>query len=117
LAESYERLAPGSWSAPFQAWGVENRETALRLVPSGADGGSAHLEIKVCDLAATPYLLLGAVQSVVLKGLEHPLPLPQPVRDDPAVLSPGEVPRLPRCLADAASRDVCKLQPAAAGHG
>jgi glutamine synthetase len=54
LAESYERLAPGSWSAPFQAWGVENRETALRLVPSGADGGSAHLEIKVCDLAANP---------------------------------------------------------------
>ena len=103
LAESYERLAPGSWSAPFQAWGVENRETALRLVPSGADGGSAHLEIKVCDLAANPYLLLGAVQSVVLEGLEHPLPLPQPVRGDPALLSPGEVPRLPRCLADAAA--------------
>jgi uncharacterized protein (TIGR00725 family) len=103
LAESYERLAPGSWSAPFQAWGVENRETALRLVPSGADGGSAHLEIKVCDLAANPYLLLGAVQSVVLEGLEHPLPLPQPVRGDPAVLPPGEVPRLPRCLADAAA--------------
>ena len=103
LAESYERLAPGSWSAPFQAWGVENRETALRLVPSGADGGSAHLEIKVCDLAANPYLLLGAVQAVVLEGVEHPRPLPQPVSGDPALLPPGEVSRLPSCLADAAA--------------
>lgn len=60
LTVSYRRLAPGYWSAPLQVWGVENREAALRLVPAAADGAPAHLELKVADLAANPYLLLGA---------------------------------------------------------
>ena len=33
---SYLRLVPSYWAAPFQVWGVENREAALRLiVPPG----------------------------------------------------------------------------------
>ncbi|MFM9046547.1 MAG: glutamine synthetase [Cyanobium sp.] len=103
LVVSYRRLAPGSWSAPFQVWGVENREAALRLIPSGADGADAHLELKVADLAANPYLLLGALQAVVLDGLERPRSLPQPVSGDPAHLPAGQAPRLPASLAEAAA--------------
>ncbi|MEA5413176.1 hypothetical protein VB737_15535 [Synechococcus sp. BA-120 BA3] len=62
-AVGQRRLAPGSWSAPFQVWGVENREAALRLVPSAADGAPAHLKLKVADLAANPYPLLAAKRS------------------------------------------------------
>ena len=105
LAVSYLRLAPGSWSAPFQVWGVENREAALRLIPAAADGAAAHLELKVCDLAANPYLLLGAVQAVLRDGLERqpPLPLPPPFSGDPAALPPGQASRLPARLAEAAA--------------
>ena len=103
LAISYRRLAPGSWSAPFQAWGIENRETALRLIPASAAGVAAHLELKVADLAANPYLLLAAVLALVQRGLDRAIPLPAPVRGDPALLPVGSVPRLPSDLAQAAA--------------
>ncbi|MEB3305821.1 MAG: glutamine synthetase [Cyanobacteriota bacterium] len=103
LVVSYRRLAPGSWSAPFQVWGVENREAALRLIPFAADGADAHLELKVADLSANPYLLLGAIQAVVLDGLEGPRPLPEPVSGDPAHLPSAQAPRLPSTLAEAAA--------------
>ncbi|MBM5822126.1 MAG: glutamine synthetase [Cyanobacteria bacterium K_Offshore_surface_m2_011] len=103
LAVSYRRLAPGSWSAPFQVWGVENREAALRLVPAAADGVPAHLELKVADLAANPYLLLGAVQAVVADGLARARPLPPPVVGDPAGRPAGTAERLPARLAEASA--------------
>lgn len=109
LAVSYLRLGPSAWSAPYQAWGLENREAALRLIPTGADGSPAHLELKVADLGANPYLLLGAVQAVLQAGLQRqgslagcPL-LPDPVCGDPAGLPAGAVPRLPACLAEAST--------------
>ncbi|MBW4529812.1 MAG: hypothetical protein KME02_03890 [Aphanothece saxicola GSE-SYN-MK-01-06B] len=103
LAVSYRRLGPSSWSAPFQVWGVENREAALRLIPAAADGVPAHLELKVADLAANPYLLLGAVQAVVADGLAQARPLPPPVVGDPAGLPAAAVPRLPASLAEASA--------------
>jgi glutamine synthetase len=103
LEISYRRLAPGSWSAPFQVWGIENREAALRLIPTAADGAAAHLELKVVDLAANPYLLLAAVQAVALAGLEQARPLPPPVSGDPAQLPAGAALRLPASLAEASA--------------
>jgi glutamine synthetase len=105
LEISYRRLAPGSWSAPFQVWGIENREAALRLIPNDADGAAAHLEIKVVDLAANPYLLLAAVQAVVLARLEEEKEraLPPPVTGDPALLQSPSGKRLPACLAEAST--------------
>ncbi|MEB3200585.1 MAG: glutamine synthetase [Synechococcaceae cyanobacterium] len=102
LALSYRRLQPGSWSAPFQSWGVENREAALRLVPSADDGADAHLELKVADPAANPYLLVGGVLALLPEALGHPRPLPAPVRGDPSRL-PSPPPRLPHSLPEAAA--------------
>jgi glutamine synthetase len=103
LEISYRRLGPGSWSAPFQVWGIENREAALRLIPTAADGAASHLELKVVDLAANPYLLLAAVQAVALAGLEQPRPLPPPVSGDPAHLPAGVAVRLPPSLRKASA--------------
>jgi glutamine synthetase len=98
---SFQRLAPGSWAAPFQAWGIENREAALRLVPAAGDGAPAHLELKVADLTANPYLLLGAVLATAAEGLATAYPLSEPVAGDPARLGSEAPPRLPGCLAEA----------------
>jgi len=109
LVVSYLRLSPSAWAAPFQVWGVENREAALRLIPTAADGSPAHLELKVADLGANPYLLLGAVLAVVLSGLQRPGSLagcpglPEPVSGDPARGPAGSMPRLPTSLAEASS--------------
>jgi glutamine synthetase len=90
---SYLRLVPKSWAAPFAAWGLENRETALRLV----SGSNANLEIKSYDLSANPYLVVAATLAA---GLAGGGPLPEPLDADPAGLS--DVPRLPSSLEEAA---------------
>ena len=105
LSSSYLRLAPSSWSAPYQIWGVENREAALRLVPWASDQQAAHLELKVADPAANPYLLLGALQAQIRDALGGDRPLPEPVQGDPSRLdgSTDAYTRLPTSLAEARS--------------
>ena len=41
---SYQRLVPQHWAGAFQTWGLENRETALRLV-TGAERGVRHIAL------------------------------------------------------------------------
>ena len=103
LASSYLRLAPSAWSAPFQVWGVENREAALRLVPMASDQISAHLEVKSADLGANPYLLMGSLQAVAAEAIAHPRPLPEPVFGDPVLAQTTDSAhrRLPRTLEEA----------------
>jgi glutamine synthetase len=103
LAVSYLRMAPSSWAAPYRVWGIENREAALRLVPSGPDGAAANLELKMADLAANPYLLLGAAAAVVGDGLKRLPSLPPPLSGDPAQLPPGTADRLPTTLGEASA--------------
>lgn len=100
---SYQRLVPSTWSAPFQVWGVENREAALRLIPTACDGRAAHLEIKAVDPTANPYLLLGALQAHVLAALRQPRPLPGAQSGDPAKANAADttIQRLPSNLNEA----------------
>jgi glutamine synthetase len=97
---SYLRLVPSRWAGVFACWGVETREAALRFIP-GTTGrpGAANLEVKCFDLAANPYLLLGALVAAARDGLAAGKPLPEPITGDPARLP--DVPRLPTTLDDA----------------
>jgi glutamine synthetase len=90
---SYLRLVPQHWAGAFQAWGFENRETALRLVTgtAGHEERSANLEVKCFDLSANPYLVAGAVLAAGLAGLGDGLRLPPEVSVDPATLSAEEL--------------------------
>ncbi|MFD5824712.1 glutamine synthetase [Lentzea sp. NPDC060358] len=89
---SYLRLVPHTWSAPFAAWGEENRETALRLIRD-------NLEIKCFDLTANPYLLVAGVVAAGLDGIATEAALPDGLHVDPALLD--GVPRLPASLGEA----------------
>ena len=100
---SYLRLIPQRWSAPYQCWGRENREAAVRLAASGEQ---ANAEIKSLDGAANPYLLVGAVLALGLNGIERGLALPPEITVDPATMSEEEleaagVARLPSSLEQA----------------
>jgi glutamine synthetase len=82
---SYLRLVPSHWAGPFQVWGLENREAALRLI-TGSPGNpdAANLEIKAFDLSANPYLAVAALIHAGLDGLATAAKLPEPVNVDPA---------------------------------
>jgi glutamine synthetase len=105
---SYLRLVPSHWAGVFACWGHETREAALRFVigNAGAESTTANLEVKCFDLAANPYLLLGALIAAALEGLDKKGRLPPPVTGDPARFSADElaargIRRLPTTLAEA----------------
>ncbi|MBA3367694.1 MAG: glutamine synthetase [Geodermatophilaceae bacterium] len=87
---SYLRLIPSHWAGSFACWGLENRETALRLItgPIGNRDRAANLEVKCVDATANPYLLVAGLLAAGLAGLAEQATLPPPVNADPAALSP-----------------------------
>lgn len=68
---SYTRLIPGFWAPTDATWGVENRTTALRVIP-GSDK-SQRIEYRLGSADANPYLALAAAIGSGLYGIEHAL--------------------------------------------
>lgn len=75
---SYTRLVKGFWAPTAATWGVENRTTALRVIP-GSDK-SQRVEFRVGSADANPYLAAAAVIGAGLLGIEEGLSLSEPVQ-------------------------------------
>jgi glutamine synthetase len=91
-ANSFRRLQPHYWSSAYTAWGIENREAAIR-VPSrywDDEEGSTNLELKASDASANPYISLGGVIAAALDGIARGLDPGDPVDQDPGNLSDAE---------------------------
>jgi glutamine synthetase len=73
---SYKRFAPGSFAPTAVAWGRDNRTCALRLV---GHGQSLRVENRLPGGDVNPHLALSAVIAAGLYGIEHELPLPEPI--------------------------------------
>ena len=89
---SFRRLQPHYWSSAYTAWGIENREAAVR-VPSrywDDEAGSTNLELKASDASANPYISLGGVIAAALDGIERGLDPGEPVNVDPGNLTDAE---------------------------
>ena len=89
---SYQRLAPGMWSSAFAAYGLDNREAAVRIASpvAGAESATANVELKPVDVTANPYLALAAVLAAGMDGMERDLDPGEPTTVDPATLSEEE---------------------------
>ena len=85
---SYRRLQPQTWASAYRAWGVDNREAALRVASTfwGREAESTNVELKACDASSNPYLALGGVIAAGLDGVERELQLPPPLTVDPHLL-------------------------------
>ncbi len=68
---SYSRMVPGFWAPTDATWGVENRTTALRVIPGSAS--SQRVEYRLGAADANPYLALAAALASGLYGIEHQL--------------------------------------------
>src|SRR4051812_38893717 len=86
---SYLRLIPSHWAGAFTAWGLENREAAVRFVtgPSGHRQTAANVEVKSFDGAANPYLAMAGLLAAGRAGLRAGAALPNPVGVDPGSLT------------------------------
>jgi glutamine synthetase len=107
---SYLRLIPSQWAGAYHAWGLENRETAVRLIQgsAGNEPSAANLEVKAFDESANPYLVVAGLLYAGLAGMSAGASLPPQVDVDPASLSDQErarrgIARLPTSLEQAAA--------------
>jgi glutamine synthetase len=89
---SYQRLAPGMWASAYAAYGLDNREAAVRLTSpvAGREAATANVELKPVDVTSNPYLALAAVLAAGLDGIERGLDPGEPTMVDPATLSDEE---------------------------
>lgn len=87
---SYLRLKPHSWAAGFTAFGVQNRECALRVcpAPAGSDPARAiNLEYRPMDGTANPHLAIAGILEAGLEGMRLQTPPPPVCPGDPADMS------------------------------
>lgn len=75
---SYTRLVKGFWAPTASTWGVENRTTALRVIPGSEK--SQRVEFRVGSADANPYLAAAAIVGAGLLGIEKKLKLEKPVK-------------------------------------
>jgi glutamine synthetase len=97
---SYTRLIPGFWAPTDATWGVENRTTALRVIPGNEK--SQRIEYRLGSADANPYLALAAALASGLYGIEHELDAEPEVKGNSYVQHHKENLALPRSLWDAA---------------
>ena len=74
---SFRRLRPGAFAPTAPTWGYENRTVAVRIPLAGA--AARRLEHRVAGADANPHLVLAAILSGVLHGIEHTLEPAEPV--------------------------------------
>jgi glutamine synthetase len=106
---SFLRAQPSHWAGVWQAWGRETRETAVRFITGvvGTGESTANAEVKCFDASANPYLLVGAVITAGMAGIDDGLRLPRPVTGDPYAMEESAriaagVRRLPMSVTEAA---------------
>jgi glutamine synthetase len=75
---SYTRLVKGAWAPTASTWGVENRTTALRVIPGSEK--SQRVEFRLGAADGNPYLVAAACLASGLLGIEKKLSLGEPVR-------------------------------------
>lgn len=97
---SYSRLIPGFWAPTDATWGVENRTTALRVIPGGDK--SQRIEHRLGAADANPYLALAAALGAGLYGIEKQWEPESPIEGNGYEQTHPESMALPTTLWDAA---------------
>jgi len=70
---SYKRLVEGAWAPTTLTWAIDNRTTALRVLPGSAS--STRLETRVVGSDSNPYLAMAACLASGLYGIKNKLKL------------------------------------------
>ncbi len=75
---SYTRLVKGAWAPTSSTWGIDNRTTALRVIPGNEK--SQRVEFRIGSADANPYLTAASNLITGILGIEEKLKLGRPVK-------------------------------------
>ncbi len=70
---SYKRLSEGAWAPTTITWGMDNRTTAIRVIPG--NNNSMRVEMRVPGSDCNPYLAMAAALASGLYGIKNNLKL------------------------------------------
>jgi glutamine synthetase len=99
---SYSRMVPGLWAPLDATWGVENRTTALRLIPGTEK--SQRIEYRLGAADANPYIALAAALGSGLLGIKEKLEPGVQVQGNAYEQTHSETFVLPKSLLEAANK-------------
>lgn len=99
---SYSRLIPGYWAPVNATWGVDNRTTALRVIPGSAK--SQRVEYRVAAADINPYIALAASIGSGLWGIQHKIEPSKAVQGNAYERKFPKRMQLPASLTEAAGR-------------
>jgi glutamine synthetase len=94
---AYARFRPYSFAPDRICWGADNRGALIRVQGGPGDAGT-HVENRLSEPAANPYLWLAANIAAGLDGIDRGIDPPEPVAGDPYT---ADAPPLPQSLAEA----------------
>lgn len=85
---SYRRFQPQAPVSPFAIWGFDNRQVMLSIIPLTwrEENSAAHVEFRLADGSANPYLMLGSLVAAGIDGISAHTPLAEPVQYSPSVM-------------------------------
>jgi glutamine synthetase len=90
----YKRFRPYSFAPDRVCWAVENRGALVRVQGAPGDANS-HIEMRMGEPAANPYLYMAANIAAGLDGMRRKAEPPPPIEADPYA---AEAPMLPTSL-------------------
>ena len=99
---SYSRLVPGYWAPTNATWGVENRTTALRVIPGSEK--SQRIEYRIAAADINPYIALAASIGSGLWGIENRIEPSKIVEGNAYTQQFPDRMQLPQTLTEAAGR-------------
>jgi glutamine synthetase len=67
---AYKRYVPGVWAPLTASWGVENRTTAVRVIP-GDKPSATRIEYRQTAADINPYIAMATCLAAGLYGIEH----------------------------------------------
>ncbi|MDD3191927.1 MAG: type I glutamate--ammonia ligase [Bacilli bacterium] len=80
IVNSYKRLVPGYEAPCYICWSDANRSSMIRI--PAVRGKATRAELRNVDCAANPYLMIAAIISAGLDGIQNKLPIVAPVYDN-----------------------------------
>ena len=96
---SYSRLIPGFWAPTSATWGVENRTTALRVIPGGPSSQRVEYRIAAADI--NPYLGIAVAIGSGLHGIENRIEPDPMIEGNAYAVEANPERKLPRTLTEA----------------
>tara|TARA_B100000676_G_scaffold274556_1_gene294119 strand:- start:5848 stop:7200 length:1353 start_codon:yes stop_codon:yes gene_type:complete len=99
---AYRRMVPGIWAPITATWGVQNRTSAVRVITGSP--GATRVEFRVPAADANPHMVLAQCLGAGLWGIENRVDPGDPAVGEATLDNIPDDKRLPRDLAEAASR-------------